>query len=85
MLDSWVERNRNVSQFYIKNDFIPILRPIIPVFQISNIPENSILLNVDLFEVCPIKLYFPRKIKVLFAVQDVFYLDDQFAVLYVSV
>ena len=85
MLDNWVRSKRNASQFYCKNDFNPILRPIIPVFQISNIPEHNMLQNFDLFEVCSIDLYLSGKVKVLFAVQDIFYLDDQFAVLHVSV
>ena len=85
MLDNWVRSKRNASQFYCKNDFNPILRPIIPVFQISNIPEHNMLQNFDLFEVCSIDLYLSGKVKVLFAVQDIFYLEEQVSVLHVSV
>ena len=84
-MECWVDKKRNVSQFYCKNDFIPILRPIIPVFQSSNIPEHNMLQNFDLFEVCSIDLYVSGKVKILFAVQDIFYLNDQFAIFHSSV
>jgi len=48
MVEWWVVNNRNVSFFILKKDLTPISRPIIPVFQSSNIPEHKMLPNQQL-------------------------------------